>query len=230
MDGGVVSAPGGGAPLPRVAGSLLPQVAGFPLPQMPGSPLPQMAGSPLPQVAGSPLPRVVGSPLPRVAGSPFSRVAGSPLPWVVVSSAPGGRVPLHGWWGSLCPTWPGPLCPGWQGVLCPKGKVCPEPTAVRVAAAAPHRLTVVCFCDSSAFPAAGPFHRQREGLRGRDGVSMDCPSDDKPAPPAWKPSSPSVKRLQRRQPLWCRETRKPGLPGGEREEGRPPGLRGALGR
>ena len=210
-----------GSPLHGWRGRLCPGWLG---PSAPGGGVPS---APDARISSSPDGRISSAPGGQVPSSPGSGVASSPGGGVPSSLGgvllcPGGRAPLHGWWGSLCPTWPGPLCPGWQGVLCPKGKVCPEPTAVRVAAAAPHRLTLVCFCDSSAFPAAGPFHRQREGLWRRDGVSMDCPSDDKPAPPAWKPSSPSVKRLQRRQPLWCRETRKPGFPGrGEREGAAP---------
>ena len=182
---------------------------GVPSAWMAGSPLPWVTGSPLPWMMGSLLPQRVRSPLPWMAGSPLHGWWGPLFPGWWGSSAPVGggslRVagsPLHGWRGPLCPGWWGVLCPGWRGVSAggraplPEGEGMPRAHSCQGShcSPAPPHPGVTEAASGTAAPSrqTRPFHLQREGLCSRDSVLMDSPSDDKPAPPAWKPSSPSV--------------------------------------
>ena len=133
-----------------------------------------------------------------------------------VPSAPDGRNPSSPGGGV-------PSAPGGGGSSAQRGRCTQGP---QLSGLQPHATSPwchqACFSDSSAFPAAGPFYRQRESLCSRDGASMDCPSDDEPAPPAWEPSSPSVKWLQRHQPLRCgRQESRCSQEGRERRGGSP---------
>ena len=220
LNGGVPSAPDGGvssaldgwvpsawmveSPLPGVRGVLCPGwrgslwVAGSPLhgwqgPLCPGwwgvlcsrwrgisaggrVPSAWMAGSHLPWVRGpsaldggglcgwpGPSAWMEGSPLPWVVGGPLPRIAGL---------SAGGRAPLPEGEGT-------PRAHSCQGGRCNPAPPHPGVTEAASGPAAPSRQTC-------------PFHPQREGLRSRDSVLMDSPSDDKPAPLAWKLPSPSV--------------------------------------
>ena len=106
---------------------------------------------------------MVESPLPWVVGGPLPRIAGL---------SAGGRAPLPEGEGT-------PRAHSCQGGRCNPAPPHPGVTEAASGPAAPSRQTC-------------PFHPQREGLCSRDSVLMDSPSDDKPAPLAWKLPSPSV--------------------------------------
>ena len=173
-----------GSPLHGCRGPLFPEWRGPFCPRWWGLLCPGWLG-PLCMDGGVPSARGEGGPLPRMAGVsvggwvPSAWMAGSPLPWVVGGPLPriaglsaGGRAPLPEGEGT-------PRAHSCQGGRCNPAPPHPGVTEAASGPAAPSRQTC-------------PFHPQREGLCSRDSVLMDSPSDDKPAPLAWKLPSPSV--------------------------------------